>query len=174
LYTTSKAMVFMIKYENGTKDVFAGPSMGGHDMHGGHREMHGGYKEGEMKGDYESLMHKYRRSLAGGIVMTAIGVPLIPPGLALSIAGFAMSGSSHDQFGNKNEFNDGGPLIATGAILLAAGITMTVIGPLKIKMAKRYKAKARELGPSMSFSPAVTPAVSGQAMRTGAGIRLNF
>jgi hypothetical protein len=168
LYTTSKTLVFMIRYENGTKDVFTAPSMGAPDMRG---DAHG-YR-GDNKGDYEMLMHKYRRSLAGGIVMTAIGVPMIPIGLGLTIGGIAAS-NSYDMYGNYYRNDGAGPMVVSGVLFLAGGIAMTVVGPIKISKAKRYKARAREIGPSMSFAPILSPAVGGQAMKTGAGININF
>jgi hypothetical protein len=163
-YTVSKATVFMIKYENGSRDVFTAPSVSIPDMFGHYKT--------ETKGDYNSYMHLYRKNLGGGIAMTVIGVPLIPVGLGLTIGGLATSGST-DIYGNYHN-NDGGPMIATGMILLAGGIALTIVGPIKISRARQYKARAKELGPSMSFNPILAPGMYGQAMRKGAGIKINF
>ncbi len=163
-YTTRKVDVFMIKYENGTKDVFVSTTPVAPDMQ----------KSGKCDMppmDYDKYMKLYRKNLAGGIVMTAIGAPMILPGIALTAIGFS---TGMNGYGSNFPFGDGAPFIASGGILLAAGIVCTVIGPLKIKMAKRYKAKAKELQPTMSFEPVIAPASFGQAMRTGAGIRINF
>lgn len=170
LYTTVKAEVFMIKYENGTRDVFTAPSFTAPQANS------------EKTLDYEGYRRLYRKKLAGGIVMTAIGAPMIIPGLALTIAGFASMNNPDPYYGNNgynygySNNNDGQGLAIAGAVLLGAGIPLTVVGALKIKAAKRYKKKANEVKATMSFNPIVAPGSFGQAsnFRTGAGIRLSF
>jgi len=168
-YTTLKNEVFMIKYENGTKDVFTAPSFTAPQA------------QVEKTLDYESYRRLYRKKLAGGIVMTAIGAPMIIPGLALTIAGFSyMNNPDPYGYGYNNGYgyydNAGPGMAIAGAILLGAGIPLTVVGAVKIKAAKRYKKKANEVKATMSFNPIVAPDNSGQAgsLRTGAGIRVNF
>jgi hypothetical protein len=178
LYTVSKASVFMIKYENGTKDVFplASPEESPDTYDGYKRSQDDVYRK-DTRGDYESLMHKYRTNLAGGIVLTALGVPMIPIGLGLTIGGIAVNNANYNNYGNNygNNYNNAGaPFIVSGVLILAAGIAMTIAGPIKITRARHYKAKAKEIGPSMSFAPVMAPGLGGQAMKAGAGLRINF
>ncbi len=170
LYTTLKSQVFMIKYQNGTKDVFTAPSFTAPQAHG------------EKTLDYEGYRRLYRKKLAGGIVMTAIGAPLIIPGLALTIAGLSYAGHHNDPYGNgyNNGYgyndNSGPGMAIAGIVLLGAGIPLTAVGAVKIKAGRKYKKMANEVKATMSFNPIMAPTNSGQAggFRTGAGVRVNF
>ncbi len=150
LYTIRKGEVLLINYQNGTKDVFSqAPQTGGSAMH--HRD---NYPQAgaAAPGDYNKYRKLAVKRIVGGAIMTGVGVPTLLTGVGLSIAGFSSFNKPYDPtFGNS-----GGnmPLLGAGALFTAAGVVLTVLGPLSIKRGQHYRKLAREMKPaSMGFTP---------------------
>lgn len=152
--------LFIIKYQNGKKDVIMSPALIGSKS-----------TTSASQYEYEHYMTLYHKELVKGIVMTSIGGTLILGGLLLVRIGAP----------NINSQTIGplpGVFVVFGTAMGVAGIPWMILGPLKIIKAKKFKRKAEEAGVYMNVTPLLAPALdnSNRAMnyRAGAGMRIRF
>jgi hypothetical protein len=162
-YTLNKSDIFMIKYENGTKDVFntttsapAPQPSSGYPSNGSNNETvvrrnDDGYYHSQT--DYDANMKLYRSKLTKGIVMTSIGAPLLIAGFGL--VGYGASVASDYYSSNYPEL--WAPELIVGTLFVITGIPLTIAGPINIGRAFHYRSEARKSKTSMSFEPIFKP-----------------
>jgi len=213
-YSILKSELFMVKYENGSKDVFKdavapSPPPQNNNNNSGYNNNNNGGNNGYNGGNGGKDTHKqvqdelnnykaqqevdknnrlFRSRLGSGIAMTAIGAPFLIVGLSLIGVGATYASydnSSSYSYGSPYYSNAYGsesylPLLISGGVLAIVGIPLTIVGPIKIATAMKYKRKAREAKASMSFEPVLHPNSLGGGNRamggitTGMGIKIKF
>ena len=164
VYTLNKSDIFMIKYENGTKDVFntttsapAPQPSSGYPSNSSNTETvvrrnnDDGYYHSQS--DYDKNMKLYRSKLTKGIVMTSIGVPMLISGIAL--VGYGASVATDDYTSDYPEL--WAPEVIIGTVFIAAGIPLSIAGPINIGKSFHYRSEARKSKTSMSFEPIFKP-----------------
>lgn len=154
LYVIWKREVFMIKYENGTKDVFStveAPSMTSQNPM---------CKTGQpVAGDYKSLHHMAVKRIAGGAVMIAVGVPVVLTGIGLTLGAASGGGTTFDPTTGMEDHSGDAPMLAAGVLLTAAGVVLEVLGPLSLKKGLKYRRMAKEAKGTVGFAPIRNPAL---------------
>lgn len=172
-YSVLKNDVFMIKYQNGSKDVFnnstnAAPATTETDAK---KDVETGIKNYQAQQDYDMYMKKFKRRLTGGIVCTAIGVPCLVAGSALMVVGVSAERSDYDLVDTNTDYT---AMSVSGAGLAIAGLGLTIAGPIKIGTSFKFKRMAKEAKANLSFVPSVIPANGVTATQTGIAMRLTF
>lgn len=194
-YTVSKNDVFMIKYQNGSKDVFntttttapapAAPSQTAAPANNNvdtKKEVEAGIRSYQSQQEYDKNMRLFRRKLGSGIACTAIGVPFLISGAALVGVGvnYWQTYGVYDNpygYGDTDLETQGQIMTVAGAVLLAAGIPLTIVGPIKIGTSFKYKKRAKEAKASLSFEPSIqriAPAGNVYGTTTGLAMRVTF
>ena len=191
-YTMFKSDIFMIKYENGTKDVFANtspatkPDNNSNNNYNSNtdnqvkKQVEQGLKDYREQESYNKNMKLYKSKFVKGIVLTSIGVPFLIGGIAMVGVGVSyLTGagyySGYNYYNNGNE-STGIPLAIIGAVLAATGIPLSIIGPVNIGSSFKYKRRAKEAKAAMSFEPMLHPAMTSgtTTMVAGAGMKIRF
>ena len=130
-YSLPKGEVFMIQYENGSKEVYNTP------------EAISQQNTSAQKPIQQSTQNtigssKYRKEIVGGAVMTGLGIPCLVVGASLTAVGGIISATVTDY-----RDYDGSDLWISGACLLGVGTVLTIAGPIQlskgIKHRKAYK-----------------------------------
>ena len=181
-YAIMKAEVFMIKYENGTKDVFgntspaAKPDQSNNEYNSNQdyavrKQVEEGIKTHEAQADYDKNMKLYKSKLVKGIVLTSIGVPMMCVGAGLT--GYAVTLLQTNVYGTDNTLT-WLPLIITGPILLGVGIPLSIVGPVTLGRSFHYRGLARRSKASMSFEPLLSPASGNRNFAGGMGMKIRF
>ncbi len=201
-YTLTKAEIFMIKYQNGTKDVFKTeteiapvPTPSKPTQYNGEntgsapispeakKKVDNDLKNYNAQQDYNKNYSLYKSRLRTGIASTAIGVPFTVIGIALVGYGASLlSSTSYYSSGSSyydTYYGQGVAFVLTGVVLAAVGIPLTIVGPVKIASSFKYKRKANEAKASISFEPKIAPTGIGSSERAlgvggGLGIRIRF
>lgn len=130
IYSVNKNELFMIKYQNGVKEVFKEEA-----------QIVNGAPLADKNKYHELNMKLYKNKLRAGIGITAAG------GAALII------GSSLLGYGEYlNSFDDGTVPFVVGIGFLIAGIPMIIVGPIRLKNSFKYR-RIAESGTSFSLEP---------------------
>lgn len=168
LYVIAKREVFMIKYENGTKDVF-----GTAQQTSPNNDKCPMTKDDKTAGgDYKKLHHLAVKRIAGGAVMVGAGAPVLLSGLVMSAIGVSSGGFPFSGNGGNNA-----PLIVTGGIFTAAGIVLEVLGGLSIKKGIQLRKAANQVKASVGFAPIVNPTLdryNSAMFQNKAGVTFTF
>jgi hypothetical protein len=174
LYVIRKSDAFMVKYENGTKDVFNRYESENRPMTNFDKK--DPYKKESPLKDYNFYNHKARRGIVTGAVLTGVGVPTLLLGTGISLM------SAGNVFGNNNSnggdmgFAGGG--IVAGVLLTAGGLAMSILGPINLARGIHYRKLARQKKPELSLLPICSPSMtsfsSNVNFKAGAGMRLVF
>lgn len=190
-YTVSKNDVFMIKYQNGSKDVFnttttsapapaqatPAPSQTTAPTNNNtetKKDVETGIKNYQAQQEYDKNMHIYHRRLGSGITCTAIGVPFIITGSALLAVGIPAVNADYDLYDTETDYT---AMSIVGGALVLAGIPLTIVGPIKISTAFKYKRRAQEAKANISFEPSIqqiAPAGNVYGTTTGLAMRITF
>lgn len=161
-YRIAKRELLMIKYENGSKDVF-----GENDL---------APTSKSTNGQYDRHMEKYGKSLSSGIAISATGGAMLISGLALTIH----YGDLHGQYAlNKvpNHIRGG---LAGGILLLIASIPLNIVGPIKLGRAFVHKRRAQDSMAFLSFGSGMSPLSSGITLppsfygQSGVSMKITF
>ena len=146
LYTILKSDVFMIKYENGTKDVFAAyqPSTPSHGTYGN--------KPLPFGGDYNQLRKAGTKRIVAGAVLTGLSLPMLVTGI-----GLASTANSYyyDMYGYGYTRTNDGQMVA-GIALTMTSLAALVVGPITLSKGVKYRRMARtarQQQPTMGFTP---------------------
>ena len=122
--------------------------------------------------DYEKYTLISNRNKKYGIGLLSAGGSLLSVGAALIVTGVALGNNRNSDF-SQSFF----PLFVV-TFCAAAGIPLTIIGGARLAKAKKYKAKANEVKPTMSFnpmlSPAFNPGTGSVNFTAGIGMGINF
>ena len=195
-YTIFKSDIFMIKYENGTKDVFANtspatkPDNNSNNNYNSNtdnqvkKQVEQGLKDNREHESYVKNMKLYKSKLVKGIVCTALGVPMVISGIALFATGMSYIATSHYTYINGYSYPSSTStsfytaFAVIGGVFLGVGIPLSIVGPINIRGALKYKRRAKEAKNSMSFEPILRPdmniATGSTTMVAGAGMKIKF
>ena len=192
IFAILKSQIFMIKYVNGASDVFANTSLAPKPDTSStanynnnlddqiKKQVEQGVKDYLKQESYDKNMMLYKSKHTKGIVCTVIGVPFLVGGMAMVGVGVSYltmpghySGGSYYSDGNALT---GILLTVIGAALGAAGIPLTVSGPVNIVNSFKYKRKANEAKTAMSFEPMLRPVMASgiTTMVAGGGVQIKF
>lgn len=146
LYTILKSDVFMIKYENGTKDVFAAyqPSAPTYSNYGN--------KPMPFGGDYNQLRKAGTKRIVAGAVLTGLSLPMLVTGAALASTANTYY---YDQYGYGYTSTNDGQMVA-GIALVMTSVAALVVGPITLSKGVKYRRMARTVKqqqPTMGFTP---------------------
>jgi len=147
LYTVLKSEVFIIKYENGTKEVFGSAES---EVPVEQQKLKSVETTPYVTNDYRYDRKKAIKKIVGGAIMTGLGVPVLITGVTLSVVGIStLDGSS------GNSFFDGPSigLITTGALITAGGIVLEVLGPITLSRGIKARRAAKEGRATINFAP---------------------
>jgi hypothetical protein len=168
IYNIPISDVFMVKYENGKKDFFGNNSTP---------------LQSQAKPTPQPIQtvvpHKYKGEIAGGAVMTSIGVPTLGVGMFFLIAGIEYNNTLiYDINGNYMGTGDGGPSIILGSVLMAVGVALTIAGPIELSKGLKHKRAALGQPVTMHLTPISGNFDAGFRAKINqsklAGISLNF
>src|ERR1043165_3808056 len=153
LYSIWKRELFMIKYENGTKEVFANQQQAapGHDYRDQPEHMHGR----KLPQDYKGMRHLANKRIAGGAVMIGVGAPLLIGGIALSANALNQVNSGPYPYDNGTNMGQ----FMTGALFTAGGVVLEVVGAITLKRGLRFRQMARDMKQpaTIGFTPIQNP-----------------
>lgn len=157
VYTILKSDVFIIKYENGSKEVFssaedapaAAPIAEAKEQPQvrEHRREREPRHERPRRVEYQQDHKPGVKKIVGGAIMTGLGIPVLAGGAGLLAVGIGSSGAQ--SFGDFFS----APFIAGGSILIAGGVVLEVLGPITLSRG----IKERRGVVSMNFSPIHNP-----------------
>lgn len=169
-YTVQKSDVFMIKYQNGSKDVFNTTTAPATNSVATEPKIDESVRV-QAQQTYDANMKKFRRKLTAGIVCTAIGVPCLATGTAFIVVSQTAKSVDADIYNTTTDYDAMG--IAGGGLLLA-GTALTITGPILIGKSFKYRRLAKEAKAQLSLVPSITPANAIAGMQTGLAMRLTF
>lgn len=150
LYTIPKSQVFMIKYENGTKDVFANtgntPATGTPAPACSNGKL-------PYNGDYNRLRKAGNKRIVLGSILTGLSAPALFAGIGMTATG--LIDLNNDYYGNTDM--SAAPRVVGGMILTAIGTAALVTGPILISKGVKFRRMARtaqqQQPVSLGFSP---------------------
>lgn len=161
VYTVLKTDVFIIKYENGSKEVFgsaeeapaAAPIAESKEpplVREQRREREPRH-ERERRVEYQQDHKPGVKKIVGGAIMTGFGIPVLAGGVTLLTVG----ASAFEATSTRNPIADGFSvgLVAVGSVITAGGIVIEVLGPITLSRG----IKEHRGGVSMNFSPIYNP-----------------
>jgi len=153
LYSVFKTEVFVIKYENGNKDVFSSSEDSPVNLQHNAKAREDRRREDRRREDRGPRRASHPQSssvkkIVGGAIMTGMGVPLLLGGTGLLTLGISI-------YDGDGVFFDGPSigLMAGGSLLIAGGIVLEILGPITISRG----IKERRNGLSMNFTPIYNP-----------------
>ena len=139
LHVIYKREAFMVKYGNGTKEVFnasipeARPQ---HDRVQLHMENNG------------------HRKIVAGAVMTGIGVPMLLAGIGVTAGSAARQSIDYNSYNSGygyTTYSDPDPVgIIIGSMMTMGGAALTIIGPITLSRGIHQR---RQYKSSLSFAP---------------------
>lgn len=155
LYSVLKSDVLMIKYENGTKDVFATaapatpvpataatppavPGCAGKSL--------------SYNGDYNRLRKAGNKRIVLGSVLTGLSAPILFTGIGMTATGLIDLNADYNGYSDMSA----APRLVGGMILTAIGTAALVTGPILISKGvkmRRMARSAQQQPVSMGFSP---------------------
>ncbi len=200
-YTMNKSDIFMIKYENGSKDVFgntspaAKPDQSNNEYNSNNnnnsynnnnsvrKQVEEEYRNTDAQREYDKNMKLYHKKLVKGIVITSIGVPMLFAGAGL--LGYGVSAFNADEAYNSTlsygssyyAIDETGDIVcmALGAAFMAVGIPLSIVGPVTLARSFHYKGLAKKAQASMSFAPVLAPAPGSHTnFASGMGMKIVF
>lgn len=156
VYTINKADVLLITYQNGSKDVFNNYEKSGTQNTAPNKDNNPYNSKGQATGGDYNKYHKMAiKRIVAGAVMTGIGAPVLLTGVGLTVAGIATLNSTVYYGSSPIDGGGGGQMLATGAILTAAGLALEIVGPITLKKGLKYRRMAQESRATMGFAPIV-------------------
>ena len=139
-FSTAKSDLFMVKYENGTKDVFSSISNAAPKSNN------------QYEPPYKGSLHYLR---AGGTLtgfaaaFVIIGATLVGVGEHQQISSGYVSGYGYYATSQTNS-----SMVISGAAFLCASVPFIITGPICIAKGKRLQKREQANPVSLSFSPA--------------------
>lgn len=155
----SKADIFSIHYQNGTKDLFntdkaQTPAQATPPANKKGNESLSAKASSQKKEEYEGnaeYQHLGKKNIVNGAIMTGVGVPVLITGAALTIVGVALNQDTYDPYTGTTVYGDPTVLII-GSVFLAAGTALTIAGPIVLVKGIHYRKIARQSTATLEFS----------------------
>ncbi|MBP6731087.1 MAG: hypothetical protein KA149_03455 [Chitinophagales bacterium] len=138
VYEIKKSEVFMIKYENGSKEVLSNLA-----------------SLEPKKESLEDLAKRYNRKKRAGIGLTVTGGVLLLGGTSLFVSSLDMSVNS----------DTGWPFFYTGLSAMIASVPFLITGPIQLHKYAKLKRQWKEEKRSLSFAPTINLNTYGASMR---------
>jgi hypothetical protein len=174
IYTIPKEKIFMIKYQNGTKETFG--SQLNEDAKTEQKKVLNAPPVQEKK---SISLNDSQRKLQKGKVLTGIGTSFSTVGAALLISGGVVFGNSV-YYSNGRYFYDyiaesnGLIMMSVGGVVLATGLPMMIVGLAKMGAAKKEIRLSKNSAASLQISPTLLPNYSKSGNTPGIYLGLNF
>ncbi|MFN8276262.1 MAG: hypothetical protein U0T84_02160 [Chitinophagales bacterium] len=168
VYTVRKSEIKSICYGNGVCDEF-------NKSGGSSSEVQIIRFESNTVTDSARYMRYYREDLRKGIALTVIGPTFLVAGASLLAVGVTRNIANGNTFEDPDPINIG--LIVSGSLLAAAGIPLTIAGPVKIHSARTYRNLALKgtTGSFFEFRPGmVNSSVAHTELAFGGKLVLHF
>jgi hypothetical protein len=137
MYAVAKSDVFMIKYQNGYKDVFSNSESHKSDISASLPA-----KKQKAAPDYLRLLQKGQRRVTAGATLTGLGGGLL-------IAGITVVATTHNPFSIQS--NEKSTL---GALLIVGGVASVIVGPIILSNGMKNRRKGQKVA-IISFSPII-------------------
>lgn len=200
-YTLTKGEIFMIKYQNGTKDVFnttqtavpTPPPPANNPNYNNapaqntnvQQQVEAALKAQRAEEDYQKYNRLAKKRIVSGAVSTGIGGAFLIAGAGLLGAGasYALAYDTYDYgYGSGYGYDEEVyiPMTIIGAALVITAIPLLITGPIKLSKGIRDKKKANAARRDMelSLAPMAAPTfdrVTGSAgFQGGFGMKLKF
>ena len=174
VYTIQKEKIFMIKYQNGTKETF------------GSQLNEDAKTEQKMVLNAPSVQQKKsfsindsQRKLQKGKVLTGLGTSFTAVGTALLVSGGVVFGNSV-YYSNGRYFYDyiaesnGIIMMSVGGVVFAAGLPMMIVGLAKMGAAKKEIRLSKNSAASIQISPTLLPNYSKSGSTPGFYLGMKF
>lgn len=166
-YTISKTDVFMIKYQNGTKETFdnsiASPKP----------NLKSPVTQPAKTNSYSDHSHKLQK----GKLLTGLGTSFTTVGTALLISGGVVFANSYDYYTGYYDIiaeDNGIIMMAVGGAAFAAGLPMMITGLVKMGSAKKGIRLSQNSQASLHLAPTVIPNYSKSGNTPGMYLGLKF
>lgn len=186
-YAIPKSDIFMVVYEDGTRNVFNDTPLVAKPMESTESQIKRLIEQGvndahEIEAAHNKRIQMTQRKMTKGITFTAMGVPMLGTGIGLIGAGINYLTnygvnyvSSSGQPYTINQYADRGAIfVIAGAIATVIGIPFSIVGSVNLTRAIRYKKRYNTTATSMSFEPMLRPDVNASTMVAGAGMKIRF
>lgn len=145
-YSLNKSEVFMVQYENGSKEVFT------------NLQQAPANEPNNTTLKPKPVTYKYKNEIAGGATMTALGAAFIPTGLALTIIGGFEEGTySYNYYTGRYEYYDASALWGTGAAFLITGTAFAIAGPIQLSKGIKHRKEFKRSRTTLEFTPIANP-----------------
>lgn len=141
-YSLNKSEVFMVQYENGSKEVFT------------NLQQAPANEPNNTTSKPKPVTYKYKNEIAGGATMTALGAAFIPTGIWLVIVGDAM----YYDYRYGDSYDNGAGWWGTGAGFLAAGTAFAIAGPIQLSRGIKHRKEFKRSRTTLEFTPIANPA----------------
>jgi hypothetical protein len=143
LYSVAKSDVFMIKYENGSKDVFSNAETRAPAIQP--TEIRKKRFEPSVMQDYIRLNKMANKRFTAGAIITGAGGVLLVSGIAIFATEVKAS-----QVGRGNLSNQ-----TAAPLLIVAGIAACIVGPITLGKGFKYRRMAQKSAATVGFSPII-------------------
>ncbi len=169
-YSVQISKVFMIHYQNGSKEVYNQKSEKSAISQSAPIDTNRIVSKNARRQDLPKV---YRRQIVGGGVMTGLGVPCLITGASLMTVGFILN-NSYDYTSSAG--NEGSGNIISGIVLMAAGAALTIAGPIQLSKGLKHRRVFRSGTANLQLAPLRNQEFHFRNMNsnTMAGIALNF
>lgn len=197
-YTLTKGEIFMIKYQNGTKDVFnttqtaapAPPPPANNPNYNNapaqntnvQQQVEAALKAQKAEEEYQKYNRLAKKRIVSGAVSTGIGAAFLIAGAGMTAAGlsYLSAYSSTSSYTDYDYYDMGLPLAIVGGAMVITSIPLLITGPIKLSKGIRDKRKANAAKRDMelSLAPMAAPTfdrVTGSTgFQGGFGMKLKF
>jgi hypothetical protein len=145
VYSISKTEVFMIQYENGSKEVYNTPTAIPQSQQGNIETIQPPVHKSEKE---KATKPKYRKEIAGGVAMISLSIPMLVTGGALTGVGMAITAEQTDPNGYY-----GADLWISGIALLVASTPLLIAGPIQLSKGIKHRRAYKSGRAFMDFCP---------------------
>lgn len=168
-YTVSKADVFMIKYQNGTKETFESNNNKAAPKPNMKAPLNQPAKQ-SYNSDFQHKLHK-------GKVLTGLGTSFTTIGTALLVSGGVVFANSYDYYTGFYDIiaeENGIIMMSVGSAVFVAGLPMMITGLVKMGSAKKGIRLSQNSQASLHLAPTVIPNYSKSGNTPGIYLGLKF
>ncbi len=168
-YTISKDKLFMIKYQNGTKETFGNSNI---ENTASKPNIKTAVAQQATTNSYSDSQHKLQK----GKVLTGLGTSFTTVGSALLIAGGVVFGNSYYNYYPYDDIAESNGIImmSVGSAVFVAGLPMMISGLVKMGAAKKEIRLSKNSATSLQISPTLLLNHSKQGSTPGLYLGMRF